>query len=119
MKYCPRSCTCRVPDASDFEWTLADHLHSWRDDFIDWATGIMGGPLLRWTLRTPWIREDPDRLWALVGRMTFDVWASLDDDERRQLLDAVASAARTRLRDELTEWQEVIEGELRRREEER
>lgn len=117
MKYCPRSCTCRVPDASEFQWTLVDHLHSWRDDFLDWANGVVGIPLLRWTLRTPRLRDNPDRLLAAINRLTLELFASLDQAERDDLLDAVDQARRTRMRDELAEWANVILDEMRRRRE--
>jgi hypothetical protein len=119
VKYCPLSCTCRVPGASEFEWTLADHLHSWKDDFLDWANGIVGRPLLRWTLRTPRIRDNPDRLLKAINRITFNVFASLDGDERDQLLDAVDRARRTKMRDELTNWANELLDEIRRRKQDR
>jgi hypothetical protein len=113
MKYRPRSCSCRISDGSDFEWTLVDHLHSWKDDLLDWANEIVSRPLLRRALRNPRIREDPDRLLKVVNRLTYDSFASLDQTERYGLVDVVAAAKRAKWRAELTEWAEVIQHELK------
>lgn len=119
MKYCPRSCACRIPGGSDFEWTLVDHLHSWKDDLIDWANGIVGGPLLLWTLRSPCIQRNDARLVAVMGRIPIKSFEALDRTKMNELIDVLDSARTSKMKDVLTKWAEELQAELRRREEER